>query len=85
MAGIGTRRSIGDESSAGNRFRTVPLGAVRRRLSPASPLDFAGGVVSVTSLRSALALAPSSARTPVRTRVDGVGMTAGQGGGKELT
>ena len=55
------------------------------RLSPAAPLDFAGGAMFVMSLRSALASAPSSARTPVRTRVDGVGMTAGQGGGKELT
>ena len=37
-----------------------------------------GGVVSVTSLRSALALAPSSSWALVRTRVDGVGMTAGR-------
>ena len=51
------------------------------RLSPAAPLDFAGGAMFVMSLRSA----PSSSRTPVRTRVDGVGMTACKGGGKELT
>ena len=59
--------------------------ASMRAASPAAPLDFAGGVMSVMSLRSALASAPSSARTPVRTRVDGVGMTACKGGGKELT
>ena len=35
-----------------------------------APLDFAGGVVSVTSLQSALALAPSSSWALVRTRVD---------------
>ena len=56
--------------------------ASMRAASPAAPLDFAGGAMFVMSLRSA---APSSARTPVRTRVDGVGMTACKGGGKELT
>ena len=53
------------------RSRTTPVVA-------AFPLDFAGGGVFVMSLRSALASAPSSSRTPARARVDGVGMTAGR-------
>ena len=54
---------------AAGRSRTTPVVA-------AFPLDFAGGGVFVMSLRSALASAPSSSRTPAR--VDGVGMTAGR-------